>query len=77
VCDEIASPYAQRVHAIISKITQKYQIKMQILTKNNQKFEKPSRNPSYRTKVKNFGKHFLIAHQKILVPCMLSNRKNV
>jgi hypothetical protein len=59
VCDEIVSPYAQRAHAIILEYTQKYQIKMQILTENNQKFEKPPRNASNRTKVEIFGKHFL------------------
>jgi hypothetical protein len=58
VCDKIVSTYAQHTHAMISKITQKYEIKMQILTKNNQKFEKLSRNPSYRTKVKILGKTF-------------------
>ena len=36
---EIVSSYAQRAYAIISEITQKYQIEMQILTKNNRKFE--------------------------------------
>jgi hypothetical protein len=50
---------------------------MQILTENNRKFEKPSRNASYRTKVKIFGKHFLIAHNKIWVPRMLRNRENI
>jgi hypothetical protein len=51
---------------------------MQILTNNNRKFEKPSRNPSYRTKVKILRKKiFWIAHQKILVPRMLSHRENV
>ncbi len=49
VCDEIVSTY-----------TQKYQIKMQSLTINNRNFEKPSKDPSYRIKVKilektNFG----------------------
>jgi hypothetical protein len=49
---------------------------MQILTKNNQKFEKPSRNLSYRTEVKILKKKdFLIAHQKRLVPRMLSHRE--
>jgi hypothetical protein len=69
VCDEIVSPYAQRAHTIILEYTQKYQIKMQILTENNQKFKKPPGNASYRTKVKIFGKHFfVIVYQKILVP---------
>jgi hypothetical protein len=36
---------------------QKYQIKMQISTINNQTFEKPPRNPSNRTKV-NINKIF-------------------
>ncbi len=31
---------------------------MQILIKNNQKFEKPSMNPAYRAKVKIFEKIF-------------------
>jgi hypothetical protein len=63
VCDKIGFAYAQ--HAIksfprmlsirmlqFSKNTQKYHIKMQILTINNRNFQKPSRNPSNRTKVK-------------------------
>jgi hypothetical protein len=50
---------------------------MQILTKNNRKFGKPSRNPSYRTKVKILEKtNFLIAHQKNLVLRMLSHCEN-
>ena len=62
-CDEIGSAYAQ--HAIksfprmlsirmllFSKMTQKSLIKMQISPIKNQNFEKPSRNPSNRTKVK-------------------------
>ncbi len=51
-CDKIVSAYAQHTHAIIFEDTQKYQIKMQILTINNRNFQKPSRNPSKRTKVK-------------------------
>ena len=91
-CDEIGSAYAQ--HAIKSfprmvsirnnacynfrKILKKYQIKMQILTLNNQNFQKPSRNPSNRTKVKILKeKNFWIAHQKNLVPRMLSHHGNV
>jgi hypothetical protein len=51
---------------------------MQILTINNKNFEKPSKNPSKRTKVDIFGeKNFLIAHQKSLVPRMISHRENV
>jgi hypothetical protein len=51
---------------------------MQILTKNNQNFQKPSRNPSNRTEVKILRKKiFWIAHQKNLVPRMLSHRGNV
>jgi hypothetical protein len=39
---------------------------MQILTINNQNFQKPSRNPSNFTKVKILKKtNFWIAHQKI------------
>jgi hypothetical protein len=67
---EIGSAYAQ--HAIKSfprmlsirmlyflKNTQKYKIKMQILTINNQNFQKSSRNPSNRTKVRFWRKFFL------------------
>jgi hypothetical protein len=50
---------------------------MQILTINNRNFEKLSRNPSNRTKVKIFGENFFIAHLKNLVPRVLSHRKNV
>ena len=51
---------------------------MQILTINNRNFQKPSRNPSNRTKVKILKKKkFWIAHQKNLVPRMLSHRGNV
>jgi hypothetical protein len=51
---------------------------MQILTINNRNFEKPSRNPSYRTKREKLWENiFLIAHQKNLVPRMLSHRENV
>ena len=78
-CDKIVSAYAQHMHAIIfekySKITN---FKMQILTINNRNFQKPSRNPSNRTKVKILKKkNFWIAHQKNLVPRMLSHRGNV
>ncbi len=38
---------------------------MQILTKNNQKILKPSRNPSYRTKVKILGNKFFDSSPKI------------
>jgi hypothetical protein len=50
---------------------------MQILTVNNRKFEKLSRNPSNRSKWKILANYFLIAHQKNLVSRMLSHRKNV
>jgi hypothetical protein len=51
---------------------------MQILAINNRNFQKPSLNPSNRTKVKILKKkNFWIAHQKNLVPCMLSHRGNV
>ncbi len=69
LCDEIVSSYAQfaiksfprmlsmRLRMLqFSKITQKYQIKMPILTINNRNSEKPSRNLSNRTKVKILGK---------------------
>jgi hypothetical protein len=83
-CAEIRSSYAQ--HAIksfprmlgicmlkFSKNTQKYYIKMQILTINNRNFPKPS-----RTKVKILKKkNLLIAHPKHVVPRMLSHRRNV
>jgi hypothetical protein len=51
---------------------------MQILTRNNRNFQKPSGNPSNRTKVKiEKEKNFWIAHQKNSVPRMLSQRGNV
>jgi hypothetical protein len=53
---------------------------MQILTINNRNFQKPSWNlpVSNRTKVKILKKKiFWIAHQKNLVPRMLSQRGNV
>ncbi len=51
---------------------------MQIQTINNRNCQKPSRNPSNRTKVKILKKKiFGIAHQKNLVPRMLSHRGNV
>ncbi len=39
-------------------MTQKSLIKMQISPRKNQNFEKPSRNPSKRTKVKILGENF-------------------
>ncbi len=51
-CDKIVSAYAQHTHAIFSKMTQKSLLKMQISPIKNQNFEKQSRNPSNRTKVK-------------------------
>jgi hypothetical protein len=89
VCDEIVSSYAQceiksfpRMLSMrmlkFSKIAQKYPIKMQISTIKNQNFEKPSRNPSNRTKVKILKKNFFwIYLKKYLVPRMLSHRGNV
>ncbi len=50
---------------------------MQILTINNQNFEKPSKNPSNWTKVKIFGKRFFDSLPKNLVPRMLSHLENV
>jgi hypothetical protein len=51
---------------------------MQILTIKNRNFQKPSGNPSNRAKVKILKKkNFGIAHQKNLVPRMLSHRGNV
>ncbi len=76
-CDKIVSAYAQHTHAAIFE---KYHIKMQILTRNNQNFLKPSRNPSNRTTVKILKKKkFWIAHQKIWIRVcsLLSHRGNV
>ncbi len=56
--DKIISAIAQHTQAIISINTQKYQIKMPILTIKNRNFQKPSRNPSNRTKVKILRKKF-------------------
>jgi hypothetical protein len=51
---------------------------MQILPIKNKNFEKPSRNPSNRTKVKILRKKNLgISLNKNLVPHMLSHRGNV
>ncbi len=51
---------------------------MQVFAINNQNFEKPSINPSDRTKVNILEKkNILIAHQKNFVPRMLSHRENV
>jgi hypothetical protein len=48
---------------------------MQILTINNRNFQKPSRNPSNRTKVKILKKKiFGIAHQKNLVCSVTAER---
>jgi hypothetical protein len=48
---------------------------MQILTINNRNFQKPSRKPSNRTKVKILKeKKFWLAHQKNLVPRMFLGR---
>ncbi len=77
-CDKIVSAYAQHTHAIISKITQKSLIKMQISPIKNQNFEKPSRNLSNRTKVEILKKKiFWISLKKNLVPRLLSHRGNV
>jgi hypothetical protein len=77
-CDKIVSEYVQHMHAIIFKKYSKIPHKMQILTINNRNFEKPSRNPSHRSKVKILKKkNFWIAHQKNLVPLMISHRRNV
>ena len=77
-CDKIVSVHAQHTHAIIFEKYLKNQIKMQILTINNRNFQKPSRKPSNRTKLKILKKKiFWIAHQKNLVPRMLSHRGNV
>jgi hypothetical protein len=42
---------------------------MQILTKNIRKFEKPSRNPSYRAKVKILGNKFGSAYAQSPQKC--------
>jgi hypothetical protein len=78
VCDEIGFEYAQHTHAIIFEKYSKNQIKMQILTLNNRNFQKPSRKPSNRTKLKILKNNFFwIADQKNLVPRMLSHCGNV
>ncbi len=65
-CDKIVPAYAQHTHAIIFENSQKYQIKMQILTINDRNFQQSSRNPSNRTKVKILKKkNFGLAHKKI------------
>jgi hypothetical protein len=75
VRDEIVSSYAQcaiksfsRMLSMrmlkFSKITQKSQIKMQILTVKNQNFEKPFRNPSNKTKGNFSEKNILDISQK-------------
>ncbi len=61
VCDEIVSSYAQcaiKSFRNFRKITQKFQIKMQIYTIRNKSFEKPFRKPSNRTKVSFLKKNF-------------------
>jgi hypothetical protein len=51
---------------------------MQILPIKNKNFEKPTRNPSNRTKVKILMKKiFWISLEKNLVPLMLNHRGNV
>jgi hypothetical protein len=51
---------------------------MQILTINNQNFQKPSSKPSNRTQVKILKKtNFWIANQKNLIPHMFSHRGNI
>ncbi len=64
VCDKIVSTDAQDVNAIIFKNYWKIPNKMQILTINNQNFEKPSRNPSNRPKWKFWEKIFLDSSPK-------------
>jgi hypothetical protein len=74
VCDKIGSAYAQHTHATVFEKYSKYHIKMQILTRNNRNFQKPSSNPSNRAKVKILKKKiFWIAHQKNFVPRVLSH----
>ncbi len=59
-------------------MNQKSHIKMQISPIKNPNFEKPSRNLSNRTKVKNLEeKNFFDISKKNLVPRMLSHRGNV
>ncbi len=70
----VCSAWAWSIFENYSKIPK---MQMQILTINNQNSEKPSRNPSNRTKVKILKKFCLIAHQKHLVPRMLSHHENV
>jgi hypothetical protein len=73
VCDEIVSSYAQcaiksfprmlcmRAHAIIFENHPK---DMQILTKNNRNFEKPSKNHLIGPKWKFWSKHFFYSSLK-------------
>jgi hypothetical protein len=50
---------------------------MQISTIKNPNFEKPFRNPSYRTQVNSLKKKFWDISSKNLVPRMLNHRENV
>ncbi len=72
---KLCSSYAKRVHAIILEYTQKYQIKMPILTENNWKFENRLDTHLIGPKWKFLENIFLIAHQKILVHRMLKTMK--
>ncbi len=47
VCDKMVSTSDLHAHALLSKITQKYQIKMQISTIINQNFKKKILEPIY------------------------------
>ncbi len=82
-CDEIGSAYSQQAIKSFprmlsmrmlqfSKMTQKSLIKMQILPIKKQNFEKPSRNPSNRTKVKILKKNVLEYLSKKIWFCVCS-----
>jgi hypothetical protein len=79
VCDKIVSAYAQHAHCAcynFQKLLKNPKLKCKFRQKN-QNFEKPFRNPSNRTKVNFWKKHFLDISPKSLVPRMLSHRENV
>ncbi len=77
-CDKIVLRMLSIRMLWFSKMTQKPLIKMQISPIKNQNFEKPSRNPSKRTKVKILKKKiFGISLKKNLVLRMLSHHRNV
>ncbi len=62
VCDKIVSTYAAcacyNFRKLLKYTKLKFKFLLQILTINNRNFEKPSKNPSNRTKVKIVEKFF-------------------